>query len=55
MSDRKPITRYSVWFFGFDIAPMWSICGPFSFHTACAFAEEYRKRYPLVKVVAVRD
>lgn len=55
MPNRKPITRYSVWYFGFDFAPMWSICGPFSFRTAVAYANELRKHYPLVKVVAVRD
>lgn len=54
MAEKKSITRYSVWFFSFNGPPMWSIIGPFSFHRAVAFAEEYRRLYPLVKVVAVK-
>lgn len=54
MPNGKPITRYSVWFFDFDSPAMWSICGPFAFHKAIEIANELRRHYPLVKVVAMK-
>lgn len=54
MPNNKPITRYSVWFFDFDFPATWSFCGPFSFHKACEIANEFRRYYPLVKVVALK-